>query len=127
MARQVISLDTNYLILALVPGSREGQEVIAWAQTGEPLVTSAVSWYEFLCGPVSPAQVRAMRSLLRQILPFDEPQAAIAAQLFAATGRRRSLRVDGMIAATAIAAAAALATNNRSDFAAFTAHGLKLA
>lgn len=123
----MISLDTNYLILALVPGSREGQEVIAWAQAGEPLVTSTVSWYEFLCGPVSPAQIHAMRSLLRQILPFDEPQAAIAAQLFAVTGRRRSLRVDGMIAGTAMAAAAALATNNRSDFAAFTAHGLILA
>jgi len=127
MARQVISLDTNYLILALVPGSREAQEVIAWSQAGEPLVTSAVSWYEFLCGPVSPAQVRAIQSILQQILPFDQPQAALAAQLFEAAGRRRSLRVDSMIAGSAMAAGAALATDNRSDFAAFTAHGLKLA
>jgi predicted nucleic acid-binding protein len=36
------------------------------------------------------------------------------------------MRIDAMIAATAIVAGAELATNNRADFNAFVPHGLKL-
>ena len=122
----MICLDTNYLILGLVPGSREGLELTAWAQKGEILVTSITCWYEFLCGPVTPAQIHAMRSFLQQILPFGEPQSIAAAQLFNATGRKRALRVDSMVAGSAIVAGARLATNNRTDFGAFTNHGLIL-
>jgi predicted nucleic acid-binding protein len=46
--------------------------------------------------------------------------------LFNATGRRRTLRFDAMIAATVLVWGAQLATNNRSDFAPFVAHGLRL-
>ena len=91
------------------------------------MVTSTTSWYEFLCGPVTPEQIQTMRSFLQEILPFDEPQAAAAALLFNATGRKRTLRVESMIAGTVLVAGATLATNNRHDFAAFTDHGLRLA
>jgi predicted nucleic acid-binding protein len=46
-----------------------------------------------------------------------------AAELVA---RKRSLRVDAMIAGTAITAKASLATNNRTDFEPFASHGLQL-
>ena len=36
------------------------------------------------------------------------------------------MKIDGMIAATAVCANAALATNNKSDFKPFVKHGLKL-
>jgi len=48
------------------------------------------------------------------------------ARLFNAVHRKRGLRADAMIAATAIVSGARLATNNRDDFAPFAAHGLKL-
>lgn len=123
----MICLDTNYLILGLVPASRESQALSRWAQSGEPLITPMSAWYEFLCGPVTHAQVGAIRAFLRQIVAFDEPQAVVAARLFNATHRKRSLRVEAMIAGTATASNATLATKNRNDFAAFVPHGLKLA
>ena len=122
----MICLDTNYLILGLVPSSRERHDLIHWYQAGEPLITPMPAWYEFLCGPVTPQQVAAIRAFLHQIVPFDEPQSNAAASLFNATGRKRVLRVDAMIAATAVVAKAALATNNGGDFRAFVPHGLKL-
>ena len=122
----MICLDTNYLILGLVPTSQESQEIIAWTLAGEILVTPMTAWYEFLCGPVSPLQIAAIRAFLSDILPFDEPQAIAAAHLFNATGRKRGLRVDAMIAGAAVTAGAPLATNNRRDFALFEPHGLKL-
>jgi predicted nucleic acid-binding protein len=84
------------------------------------------AWYELLCRRVTSAQIKAIRAFLRDIVPFDEPQARSAAQLFHAAGRKRSPGVDAMIAATAIVAGASLATNNRSDFTPFVTHGLKL-
>ena len=53
-------------------------------------------------------------------------QAAVAAQLVNAAGRKRTLRVDSMIAGAAVTAGAVLATNNKKDFALFEPHGLKL-
>jgi predicted nucleic acid-binding protein len=85
------------------------------------------AWFEFLCGPVTPAQISTIRAFLTEIVVFDEPQAREAARLFNAVGRKRHLRVDAMIAGTASAVGAALATGNRADFAPFVAHGLLLA
>lgn len=59
-------------------------------------------------------------------MAVDEPQAKEAARLFNAVKRKRSLRVDAMIAGTATAAGAKLATDNRSDFTLFSSHGLQL-
>ena len=122
----MICLDTNYLILGLVPGSQEGKDLVRWHQSGEVLITPMPAWYEFLCGPVTTAQISAMRTFVHDIVPFDEVHATTAAGLFNATGRKRGLRIDAMIAATAMVAGAALATNNRSDFNAFVPHGLGL-
>jgi len=84
-------------------------------------------WFEFLCGPITAAQTKTMRAFVQELLPFGEEQAVAAAELFNAAGRKRSTRVDAMIAATAIASGAALATNNQPDFRAFLQSGLRLA
>jgi predicted nucleic acid-binding protein len=90
------------------------------------LVTPMPAWYEFICGPVTPAQISVMRAFLHEIIPFDETQANVASVLFNAAGRKRSLRVDAMIAGTALSKGAILATNNQSDFSLFVPHGLVL-
>ena len=123
----MICLDTNYLILGLVADSRESRELTAWIRSGEQLVTPMLAWFEFLCGPVTAAQMQTMRAFLNELLPFGEDQAVAAAGLFNAAGRKRSTRVDAMIAATAIVAGAALATNNQNDFRAFKEDGLRFA
>jgi predicted nucleic acid-binding protein len=97
----VICLDTNYLILGLVSGSRESRELAAWVAAGERLVAPTLVWFEFLGGPVTEAQVSTMRAFLHQLVPFDAPQASIAD--------------------------AALATNNATDFLPFRDSGLRLA
>ena len=125
MAGQVICLDTNYLILGLTPGAREAEELIAWSEAGESLITPMPAWFEFLCGPVTRRHTVTMRAFLSEIVPFGESQATEGARLFNAVGRKRHLRVDAMIAGSAVVAHARLATNNRADFGRFV-HGLRL-
>jgi predicted nucleic acid-binding protein len=60
------------------------------------------------------------------VVAFDDAQALTAAELFNATGRKRALRVDAMIAATAMVLDATLATSNHEDFAEFAPSGLRL-
>ncbi len=122
----MICLDTNYLIRLLVPGSREAAEVSAWYRAGERLITPMLAWFEFLCGPVSNEQEQVVRAFLAEIVPIDEPQVRLAADLFNHAGRVRRNRIDALIAATSLHANARLATGNREDFAPFEARGLVL-
>ncbi len=124
----MILLDTNYLIRALVRDSVESERIVDWFQAGEDLCTSSIAWYEFLCGPVDDEGVLVVQSLLQErMLPYTTDQAIESARLFNATGRKRHLRVDAMIAAAAILANAELATGNTGHFAEFRKLGLKLA
>lgn len=122
----MICLDTNYLIKAIQPESKEAARMAAWYQAGEPLITAMPAWFEFICGPLTLQQENTIRAFLTEIVPFDEKQARESARLFNKAGRKRSLRVDTMIAGTAIAANAHLATDNIADFEPFVPHGLKL-
>jgi predicted nucleic acid-binding protein len=99
-----------------------------WLTAGQTIAASAITWTEFLNGPVTPLEVtRAEAVLQSQITPFGQPEAVFAADLFNQTGRRRGSRFDCLIAATAILAQAEVATVNQSDFKVFVPHGLKLA
>jgi predicted nucleic acid-binding protein len=122
----MICLDTNYLIMALVPGSLEAKRIAEWGRDGESFCASSVVWYEFVCGPVTDDQITAIRALLQEVVPFDEAQARESARLFNAAGRKRPLRVDSMIAAAAVTRQAALATGNTEDFRTFVDSGLRL-
>jgi predicted nucleic acid-binding protein len=123
----MILLDTNYLIRALVAGTMEADQVARWIGTDTELCTSSVCWYEFVCGPVDDQGLLVMEAILdRRILPFVMDHTLEASRLFNATSRLRQLRVDAMIAATAIMVNAALATGNTDDFQAFVPYGLRL-
>ena len=123
----MILLDTNFLIRALVAGSREADQVSAWLGSGEELCTSSIAWYEFLSGPVDDEAVELIRLVVGdRVLPFVADTAAEAARLFNAAGRTRRLRVDSMIAASATMTGARLATENQTDFRAFVGAGLQL-
>ncbi len=124
----MIHLDTNYLIGLLVRGSAAALEVDGWLAAGESLAASAIAWTEFLNGPVTLLEVsRAEAVLQSRIIPFGQAEAALAAELFNKTGRRRGSRFDCLIAATAIRGQAQVATINQTDFKLFAPHGLKLA
>jgi predicted nucleic acid-binding protein len=123
----VIHLDTNFLIHALVEGTREDRKLRDWLAAGQDLGISTVAWAEFLCGPIEPAAVELVGQVLRDHAPFGEGDAALAARLFNDTGRRRGSLADCMIASTAIRAGAALATRNVQDFRRFENAGLTLA
>lgn len=124
----MICLDANFLIGGVTEARPESRHLLAWFKAGETFCTAAPAWYEFLCGPVSPSQINTMLAFLTEgIIPFEASQALIAARLFNAVERSRRLRVDAMIAATAITQSARLATLNTEDFKLFAPHGLELA
>ena len=124
----MICLDANFLIGGVSEARPESRHLLTWAAAGETFCTAAPAWYEFLCGPVTAAQINTMQAFLEGgIIPFAADQAQVAARLFNAAERPRRLRVDAMIAATAISQQAALATLNTADFKLFASHGLVLA
>lgn len=122
----MICLDTHYLIRALIPETEEAQAVERWLEDNESLCISTVAWYEFICGSTTEEEQLALALLDGEIFPFGEREAQSAAVGFRRLNKPRRLRVDAMIAATAIIAKAPLATNDRQDFLPFIPHGLIL-
>ena len=123
----MIHLDTSILIRATVPESPEGRALERWISADEILAISTVAWTEFLCGPLEqPAIELAVRAIDRYI-DFTPEYAEIAARLFNQSGRRRGSQMDCMIAATAIAENAPIATADREDFRRFESEGLTFA
>ena len=123
----MVHLDTSFLIRALVRDSPEDAKLREWVRTDEPVAMSAIAWAEFLCGPIDESALSLASLIVTRRSSFTEDMAAIAAELFSGSGRRRGTMVDCMIAATAISEKAALATGNSSDFSRFQAYGLALA
>jgi predicted nucleic acid-binding protein len=119
-----IHLDTNQLIGLGKRGSTAQQRIDQWIRAGESLVTSAIAWAEFLCGPLTPSEKVTSEALLTAILPLDSVTAGLGATLFNASGRRSRSLPDCLIAATALMHQSPLATENRGDFLHFAAHGL---
>lgn len=123
----MIQLDASFLIRALVSGSPEGKRLGEWLGSAKTIGISAVAWTEFMCGPVSAAVTESVELIIGDPVAFSATEAALAASLFNATGRRRGTLVDCMIAATAIHANASLATSNPADFRRLEELGLTLA
>jgi len=122
----MICLDTNFLIRALIPGAKEARAIEKWLSSRELLSLPAVGWYEFLCGSTEEEERLAFALLRGGILPFTPTVAQVAASAFRSLNKPRRLRVDAMIAATAIVAGTPLATNNHDDFKPFLPYGLEL-
>ena len=123
----MIHLDTGFLIRALVRGSPEDARLREWIRANEPLGMSAIAWAEFLCGPVDETVLSLASAVVARRFQFTEEMATMAARLFNGSGRRRGTMIDCMIAATALAEEAAVATSNPGDFSRFEAFGLALA
>ena len=122
----MIHLDTNVLI-ALPVLARQRHSLTRRIARGEPVATSSLAWFEYVCGPVDDAEQQLVRAAIGgHIMAVDDVIAERAAALFNLAGRKRSLRTDSLIAATAMQAGAELATYNAQDFTAFTEHGLTL-
>jgi len=120
-----IYLDTNYLIL-LASDEAVNKRVGAWIAEGAVLKASAMAWAEFCCGPADKKTLSLVADVVSEIVPVDAATAQTAAQLFQKTGRRSRSLPDCIIAATAMADEAAVATHNRADFAPFVPHGLRI-
>ena len=122
----MIQLDTSFLIRSLVRHSPEDALLRRWLRDRTPLGVSAIAWTEFLCGPLRPREVELAAQIVGEALPFRQDEAAVAAELFNGSGRRRGTLVDCMLAASAIARDAELATSNPADFRRLDARGLKV-
>jgi predicted nucleic acid-binding protein len=123
----VIHLDTSFLIRAMTPRSPEDRRLRGWLVDGEPVGISAVSWAEFLCGPVEANAVELANRIVGEPLALIADDSRLTARLFNLAGRRRGSLVDCMIAATAVRAGAALATRDPADFRRFESAGLRIA
>ncbi len=120
-----IHLDTSFLIRSLRVGSPEERNLRKWLARGQPLAMSTIAWTEFMCGPLLPRAVELAARVVTELIPFAENEAEVAAMLFNQSGRRRGSMVDCMIAATALASDAELATSNAKDFEQFEALRLR--
>jgi len=122
----MIVLDTNFLVMGLVPGSAQDSRLRHWLEDGEIVAVSVIVWAEFLCGPVKEEHIRLASQLLPSpavLLPED---AARGAELYNVTGRRRGSLADCLIAATCLRLDAAIATENLADFRPFEPMGLRV-
>ena len=113
----MIHLDTSFLIRALIPGTIEERQLRSWLAGDTAIGMSAVSWAEFLCGPLSVEDAMAAAAFVGEAVSLTADQSVRAAELFNSAGRRRGSFVDCLIAACAIGEGAALAAANPSDFA----------
>lgn len=122
-----IHLDTNVLIGVATHSVSEDVVLRRWLGQRLSVRTSTVAWAEFLCGPLPPDAGSSVRGMVGEPIPLTAEDASRAAELFNATGRRRGSLNDCMIAAIAMHAGAALATNDGTHFRRFVAFGLKIA
>ena len=123
----MIHLDTSFLIRGSVSGSIEDHALRGWVGSREALGVSTAAWAEFLCGPYERSSLDFLISVIDRYVEFTSAHAEIAAHLFNQSGRRRGSQMDCMIAATAIAEGAPIATTDERDFRRFEAEGLTLA
>ena len=123
----MIHLDTSFLIRGSISGSTEDRALRGWVGTQEPLGVSTVAWAEFLCGPYERSSLEFLVGVIDRYIDFAPTHAEIAARLFNQSGRRRGSQMDCMIAATAIAEKAPIATADSRDFRRFESEGLTLA
>lgn len=114
-----VHLDTDFLIYALATSGPERQRLVALAESDNDIGLSAVAWYEFSRGPRTPEQLATARALFADdgIVPFSEPIAALAANVFRQLGSPRRRAADIAIGVTATSVNAALLTRNPRDFA----------
>ena len=113
-----LHVDTDFLIYALATTGPERQRLLQAAESGHTLSMSAVAWFEFSRGPRTPEQLATARTLFAEdgIIPFSEPLAATAADVFRRLGSPRRRAADIAIGVTAASHEATLMTRNARYF-----------
>jgi predicted nucleic acid-binding protein len=102
----MIHLDTNALI-ALPLWARESHPIIRRIVDGELAAVCALVWYEFSIGPVETEEIDLAHAFVQgRVVAIEQEDAALAATLFNAAGRKRTLKTDALIAAAAVRAGA---------------------
>ena len=131
----LIHLDNDYLAKLSEFGG-EYRDVQNWILNQHPIGTSAIAWNEFMRGPNNNGRNKADETAVKLLLtagiaPFGEEAAAFGAYLFniiqRPSGSHVRLRMDCLIAGSAITSKAVLATRNLSDFRRFVPYQLELA
>ena len=114
-----IHLDTDFLVYALTLAGPERRKLLDIANSEREVEMSAVAWYEFSRGPRTGDQLAVARSFFSEdgIVPFSEPIAAAAAEMFRRLGSPRRRAADVAIGVTAVVRGATLVTRNVRDFA----------
>ncbi|HMV43889.1 MAG TPA: PIN domain-containing protein [Leptospiraceae bacterium] len=122
-----IHLDTNFLIELHVIGSKSRSILKSLLKEKVELSISAITWHEFLCGPLdSEYQENILNLVEKRIVAVSADVAELGAILFNASGRKKGSKADCLIAATSIYSHAELLTWNLSDFKNFQQFGLLL-
>jgi len=107
----MIHLDANILIRLSVPGSGAAKKVKKWLLAGETLAVSAPTWFEYISGPVTSQDILHAEAILTGgVANFEKEHSHQAADLFNLTGRKRAIKLDCMIAASALLHRAKVAT-----------------
>ena len=110
------------LIRLSVPGSGAAKKVRQWFLAAETLAFSAPAWFEYVSGPViAQAVLHAEAILTGGVVDFEKANSHHAAELFNFTGRKHSMKLNCIIAASAMLHSAKIATTNVSDFHRFAA------
>lgn len=102
------------------------RQLRGWVSAGEDVGISAIAWAEFLCGPLASEDAASASELLPNPEPLLAVDAARAAELFNAGGRRKGSLTDCLIAASCLRLGARLATENADDFRRFEPMGLQI-
>jgi predicted nucleic acid-binding protein len=123
----MIHLDANVLIRLSMPGSGAAKKVRQWLLAGETLAVSAPAWFDYISGPTTAQEVLYAEAVLTGgVADFAKTDSHRSADLFNLTGRKRTTKLDCMIAASALIQRARIATTNVGDFQPFAAHGLRI-
>lgn len=125
----MIHLDANILIRLPFLAQRP-HPALSRIAGGEPAAVCTLAWLEYVIGAgstVGENELQISRAFVADnIVGFGQADAELAAALYNAAGRRRTLKRDACIAACAINAQADFLTLNVDDFRPFVAQGLRL-
>jgi predicted nucleic acid-binding protein len=122
-----LHLDTNALIALSDPSHPLFLRIERHLEDGWTAGTDAVAWHEYVRGPLlAEDRERVLLIIENRVSALTRDIAERAAVLFNVTGRRRASTANCLIAAACLEADAELVTDNASDFAVFTRHGMKI-